>query len=210
MGILNLYQKQGIDELMKRTINHVKNQFEKGLYKYPDRDKKFKDGFIKLIDLYNPKSILEIGCGNGRNLKVIKELRSNIIVFGVELTDYGCIETSNIIGKNNIYNCSAETIPFPDSSIDLIFTFHAIEQMKYIIIDVVNEMYRVCKMGCLLFEPIYERQNLAGKLHNKKLDYARNIESIVNQSGFIIQKIFIPDFIYINKKNITYCIICKK
>lgn len=164
-----------------RTTELAKKVFERELKKYDDDNIQFCSKLIKNIKIFNPVIILEIGCGNGRNLRCIE---NEYKCYGIEITDYGYKKAVENCKHSKIQQASAEYLPFEDNSMDLIFTVHALEQMPLILDNVIKEMHRVCKIGVLLFEPIYEKQGFWGKLHNYNLNYARNIEKTLIKNNF--------------------------
>lgn len=140
---------------------------------------------VKKIGKFNPKSILEIGCGNGRNIRALVKAMPYIEYTGVDISKVG-IQEAKMKGGGKYILTSADDLPFDNNSFDVIFSVHALEQMKYIISDVVKEMYRVCVKGIVLFEPFFHFQNIFGKIHNIQFEYVQGVPTYVEKYGFVI------------------------
>jgi len=132
------------------------------------------------------KSILEIGCGSGRNLTVLKKMFPDKKMYGLDIAEQMVKEAKINNPSIKFFCCSASKIPFADNSIDVIFSVHAIEQMTAVLPFVIAELKRVCKDRIILMEPFPEVQNWIGVLHNKRLGYPMDVYSRVLSAGFQI------------------------
>lgn len=82
---------------------------------------------LKGLKLGNNPSILEIGCGTGANLALLKEFGT---VFAAEMDDFSrdyAREHSNIAVE---YGELPDTIPFADNTFDLICMFDVLEHVR--------------------------------------------------------------------------------
>ena len=119
---------------------------------------------LEILKDYDFDSLIEVGCGNGRNLDMINKNFHDKKLNGIDISDVGVA----VAREHNldVIECSADNIRYPDNSFDIVLTVHSLEQMKYIIDDVIKEMYRVCKNKVISFEPCFELQNIFGRIHN--------------------------------------------
>ncbi|MCA9461555.1 MAG: class I SAM-dependent methyltransferase [Nitrospirales bacterium] len=132
-----------------------------------------------VIGALQPRSILEVGCGNGLNLFVLASKFPDIPMHGVELTEKGVATAKSVqqsqpfpealvkfcpweVGnleawrKIEFRQGDARALPFPDSSFDLVFTRLALEQMETLRDEAVSEISRVSKKHVMFLEPFFE------------------------------------------------------
>lgn len=106
---------------------------------------KWGRSFLKIEDNY---TILDLGCGGGRNVEYF--LTKAGTVYGMDYSKTS-VEIASELNKNEIENgrCKiiegdVKTIPFGDSSIDIVTAFETIYFWKNIE-ECFNEIYRVLK-----------------------------------------------------------------
>ncbi len=153
---------------------------------------------INKIHEISPKNVLEVGSGNGINLKILSSNFNMINFKGIDYSIEG-IKRSNELKKSllkdNIFRplninanlnsknldfiyANARSLPFSDKNFDLIFTILALEQMNNIVKEVLFEIKRCAARHIVLIEPFKELNNLGIKyLHhraNKYLDLDSN------------------------------------
>lgn len=132
-----------------------------------------------LIETLQPKSVLEVGCGNGINLLLLANRFPDVRFTGVELTEAGpgvfdALRSAGALPANlvkyaplpprdptafqqmPILQGSAERLEFGDGSFDLVMSILALEQMERIRSAALLEMARVCSKWTLMIEPFRE------------------------------------------------------
>jgi ubiquinone/menaquinone biosynthesis C-methylase UbiE len=167
------------------SLMSVKKKYHNSFWSKPREDNVYKV-VVDYIKKLNPKSVLEVGCGNGQNIRsLIKFLDDDVEFYGIDVSDAG-IEYARNHSKGNFRVCDARKLPYEDNFFDVIFTVHALEQMKFIVKEVSNELYRVSKKYVVLFEPFFVMQNIFGKWHNIRSEYVQGIEFYVEDAGFDI------------------------
>jgi len=149
---------------------------------YPDRE---NNKLIDVLKNYKFNSLLEIGCGNGRNLDLIRKKTDIKDLKGIDISDVG-VKYARERGLDVVVG-SANNLPYSDKSFDIVLTYHSLEQMKYIIDDVVKEINRVSKKYVISFEPCFELQNIFGKFHNFMQDYVKGLPYIFEKYGFKVE-----------------------
>ena len=116
-----------------------------GGYRYDGRWKsvaKMMKDFYKLPE--NP-AILDIGCAKGFMLHDFKELMRDAVIAGIDVSSYA-IENALSSVKPFLKIASAEKLPYPDKSFDLVVSINSIhnlplERLK----TALKEIQRVCR-----------------------------------------------------------------
>ena len=137
---------------------------------------------MKLIEKIKPKSVLDVGCGNGERVLQLACRYPGIKFTGLELTPGG-VETAKNIQKLdqisealsnaspqplidltahksiNFVCSSAKSIPFEDNSFDLVYTSLSLEQMESIREHALKEIYRVTNQYSSFYEAFKDYNN---------------------------------------------------
>ena len=131
---------------------------------------------VRILEQLKPRSVLEVGCGNGINLLLLACRFPEISFTGVELTSAGhesarefqkrealpeaicdyaplSLADSTAFRRIEFLQGSATDLAFEDSAFDLVFTSLAIEQMERGRHDALSEIARVAGGHTLMIEP---------------------------------------------------------
>lgn len=84
--------------------------------------------FADFFGLTNGSSILDIGCAKGFMLTEFKKLLPNLVVCGVDISDYA-IEHSHPLVKSNLLRADCRELPFKDKSFDFVFSINTIHNV---------------------------------------------------------------------------------
>ncbi len=126
--------------------------------KYTEEDEaNYNEEFAKFIrDLalsLKAKNVLEVGCNTGNDLRAFPE---DFEVHGIDLNQNAIEKAKKKLSTFKFQKASVTDIPYPDSSIDFVFTHNF---LNYITDDemlkAVNELFRVSNkyiLNCELFE----------------------------------------------------------
>jgi SAM-dependent methyltransferase len=129
-----------------------------------------------LIEKLQPKSVLEVGCGNGINLLLLANRFPDVRFAGVDLTDSGPrlfaeLKAAGGLPENlvnyaplpprdptafnrvDFQQGTAEHLDFADGSFDFVMSILALEQMERIRHKALSEMARVAAKWTLMIEP---------------------------------------------------------
>lgn len=145
-----------------------------------------------ILSLYEPKSILEAGVGEGTTLStVLKNMQSEIRAYGFDLSWSRVAYAKLWLNSKGFANTSLCTgdlsnIPFLDNSVDVVYTSHSIEPNGGNEENILRELYRVARKFLILLEPGYE---LAGDEARKRMDshgYCKNLKEISNSLGYAV------------------------
>lgn len=99
------------------------------------------DKFVALIKSFNPKKVLDVGCGIGY---LVKRLNSEgIETMGIDFSEH----LEEFWNDDHFFEMDAKQIDFPDDSFDVVFSSDFFEHLDEEDIDkVANEMKRVGKV----------------------------------------------------------------
>lgn len=167
-----------------------------------------KSFFHDYFDVLNFDSMLEVGCGAGKNLMWLSSLYPLVSLYGLDFSQQCIMEAKENCPGAKLFCCSAKNIPLEDNSIDYVITVHALEQMSNVLPEVVSELYRVCRKGVILFEPFYEVQNFFGRIHFSRLFFPKNIPFVVEKNGFNI--VYLKDIQFGNPATRTGLLFAEK
>jgi len=144
--------------------------FEKEYYENPvfwDIKRYFEnqaelERFNKIISTIpsNVKSLLDVGCGNGVFLYLLKNKRSEISSVGLERSKMA-IEIASKNFDVEIIEGNISSLPFRDASFDCLTALEVIEHLPYEIYErVLGEFERVAKKYIIISVPYEERRGL--------------------------------------------------
>jgi ubiquinone/menaquinone biosynthesis C-methylase UbiE len=165
----------------------LKKRYHNNNYLKIDKDIEYKV-IVDYIKRFKPKTVLEVGCGNGNNIRTLDKYMKNVKFSGIDISDVGIHYAENHMHGGDFRVCDAKELPFEDNAFDVVFTVHALEQMKYTVRDACSEIYRVCKDTVVLFEPFFVMQNIFGKWHNIRSEYVQGIEFYIEDAGFKVKE----------------------
>ena len=99
-----------------------------GGYKYDGRWKPVVEQMRQHYDFPDNAAILDVGCGKGFMLHDFKEIMPNCLVAGIDVSEYA-IENSMPSVKQFLKVASAEKLPYPDKSFDLVISVNSIHNL---------------------------------------------------------------------------------
>ena len=179
---------------------------------------------MKLIEKIKPKSVLDVGCGNGERVLQLACRYPGIKFTGLELTPGG-VETAKNIQKLdqisealsnaspqplidltahksiNFVCSSAKSIPFEDNSFDLVYTSLSLEQMEIIREYALKEIFRVTNQYSSFYEAFKDYNNKLPQLaYIYSKDYFKaSLKDLTNLGYKIVEVVDrIPQKTYMN------------
>ena len=134
---------------------------------------------MRAIAWLRPRTVLEVGCGNGLNLLTLACRFPEIRFAGVELTEGGFAVGRAVQAEAELPDVlrrftpeplvdarahrtvafhlgSAGTLPFADGAYDLVYSSLALEQMEQLRPQALAEMARVAARHTLMLEPFWD------------------------------------------------------
>ena len=125
-------------------------------------------------------SVLDVGCGSGMAISVIKSINPQRECTGIEPTN-DLVDIWNL-RKLNVKNGSATDIPFDDNSFDTVYSSHVLEHIQDDLLAA-KEMLRVAKKRALIIVP-------AGNCDDKNMGTAHlryynrvNFKSLIEEAA---------------------------
>lgn len=125
--------------------------------------------------------ILEVGCGNGTNLKILKErFGANVKLYGIDISA-ARIETGkeywgDKLDGIELKEASATDLSiYTDGTFDIVYSVCALEQITYRLHEAVSEMVRLSNAKIVCVEPVYEFGNSIQRLYNVVNDQCRTL-----------------------------------
>jgi len=170
---------------------------------------------MRAVAWLRPRSVLEVGCGNGLNLLALACRFPRIRFAGVELTEGGLAVARSVQREAQLpeilqrfapepliemtahravefHRGSAAALPFADASIDLVYSSLALEQMEQVREQAIREMARVSALHTLMLEPFWEC-NDSGLYRDYLLARDHFRGRIADLSAFDLDPILITD-----------------
>lgn len=180
-------EQYGDKSILPEAIN-VSYDLQSGTYvenfhKNPQYFESYLSDFAnELNNLSEFNSILEAGVGEATTLiPLLSRIRQKPeIVFGID-SSWSRVKTainfaqSQGNGRVQLAVGNMFTLPFTDNSVDLVYTSHAIEPNGGMEKQALQELYRVARKYLVLFEPIYEFADEAGKKRMDDLGYIKGL-----------------------------------
>jgi SAM-dependent methyltransferase len=165
-------------------------------------------------NLQRPVEVLEVGCGNGTNLKVLAEkLGDKVSLHGIDISPdrirQGRTYWGNALAGVEMEEDSATTLQtVADEAVDLVYSLHCLEQIPYSVEACLDAMARVTRDTVIFVEPVWEYANPAQKIYTLFGDQLRTLlpslelsplqverswraeilSNPLNQTGFVITR----------------------
>lgn len=134
---------------------------------------------LKTLEAIAPRTVLEVGCGNGLNLLLLSSHFPEICFAGLELTEAGARAARGLLWDVELPDAAAEFfvgsirdrsaprkvhlvrgtgahLPYRDGAVEVIYTVLALEQMESIRDAVLEELRRVASRYVVMIEPFQE------------------------------------------------------
>jgi ubiquinone/menaquinone biosynthesis C-methylase UbiE len=167
---------------MEFEYNNVKSIYENIAANFSDKRYNSWDWIDNFISIFPKKStILDIGCGNGRNMK-----NTNYDFYGID----NCkkfIELAKEVSPN-VYLSDMTKLPFSDNFFDAIISiasFHHLSNNERRM-ECLKEMKRVLKPKGQILLSIWSINQSHNKKLNNKFEYGDNIVPFKDNRGNVI------------------------
>lgn len=198
IGLLNLFSK-----IQNRNFWILKNGYSPRKFWDNWSDKYFKQPYRKKtavshewlleeISNLNPKNILEVGCGFGRNLDFIyKNLKSPLKIFGLDLSEEFLKKALKYVDSNIPLVCADITaLPFLDDSVDFVFTYGTLMHVPHQSIKgAIKELKRICKKDLVIVEEVFLSSKDKNSLQLNDYTFIHNYKNLIAEAGFKIKEI---------------------
>ncbi len=181
-----------------QNLTHYNDQYSYEIeYKYKTNTRYQRD-LIKLLEKemnYIPKSVLDVGCGQGLNTVRFANDWPNAEITGVDLSDIGIEYAKNHYQANNIsfYCMDVSDMLFEGKKFDLVTAFELLEHIE----DwqkVANVMTEISNRYIMVSAPI-GRMRAYEKEHGHFRNYQKGeLESFFEKKGFKTVKTYYAGF----------------
>ena len=157
----------------------------------------------RVIEVLRPRTVLEVGCGDGINLFSLASRFPEIKFAGGELTESGVARAQSVqqadglprgltnycpwpvvdptaFRRIDFRQADARNLPFKDNAFDLVITRQALEQMDLIRDAALSEIARVAGKNTIMAEPFadFNRDPLRRNYVRAKQYFTLNIEEL--------------------------------
>ena len=129
-------------------------RFGYGGYKYmAGRWKPVAEELIKIYNLTNQSSVLDIGCGKAYLLYEMKLLLPDLKVVGFDISEHGLGEAKKEISEFLFIHKAQEQYPFEDNAFDLVISLGCFHNLRIFELEkALTETERVGKQGYVMLE----------------------------------------------------------
>lgn len=105
--------------------------YDKNYFETRSRPTMWKRRAEFIIEKFNPKTFLDIGCAYGELVKAFNDL--NVEAYGIDGSNYALDKVDSSI-KNNVFkvNLNSDPFPFTDKKFDFVGSFYSVEHIHNI------------------------------------------------------------------------------
>ena len=198
---VNQYLRQNFPELGEDAIIRLSYDSQAGSYaeEMSQKTELYKSYGNAIVERLLPfikknDSILDAGCGELTGSYQLIEAVRDIKYHGIDGSFPRLLAGKKFLSERGIHRgallelvaTSLTSIPLSSSSIDIVFTSHAIEPNSLNKNKIIQELARVSKRYVALFEPCYEDASPEMKAHMDKHNYARGIQACCEKEGLAL------------------------
>lgn len=125
--------------------------------------------FKEFYQLHSQSQVLDVGCAKGYMLYDFKSLIPGIGVQGIDISSYA-IENAHPEIKNSLQIADARSLPFPDSSFDLVISINTVHNFEGDeLVQSLNEIERVSRKHSFIVVDAYRNEEEKELLHQWNL-----------------------------------------
>jgi ubiquinone/menaquinone biosynthesis C-methylase UbiE len=143
-GIISFFRKAG-EKMESFTQSKITAYLQEIVAKRREQVGVYAEA-VEIIQPPKTGCLLEVGCGSGRQLKVVHERHPNLELFGLDLST-AAIEnaTRNLVGQEvDLRQGTIESTTYPDEFFDLVTCFSSMSYWKNMV-SCFNEIFRILK-----------------------------------------------------------------
>jgi len=185
----------------KKELSNINFSKDAADYDQSKRYETLRDSYPTIVAqaLSDPfGAVLDIGCGTGALLSMIRERQKSAQLFGVDLSKEMIRAATAKLGKDADLRVSdSETLPFKNNSFDLVtctFSFHHYPNPRAVMLEmrrVLTTHGRLIMADPLAFTPVRQLMNLLIPLRKDgtvRYYSKREMVALIKGAGFSISK----------------------
>ncbi len=169
-------------EDIKKLINKDHSNLNKHMSKNPLQKfliKNYYNYLLKIIKRENPKSILDVGCGEGFTLDTLRKNKIGKKIIGIDNSKESIRIGKILFPKVKIEHASIYDMPFPNNSFDLVICTEVLEHLKTPSLAI-EEVKRVSRGNILISVPNEPFFMLGNFLRGKNMEKLGNDPEHIN------------------------------
>lgn len=148
---------------------------------------------VDAIRRTNASSILEVGCGDGNNLALLRDALPEARLVGCDISEGRIAFARKYHGERRLDAtfevADATCMPFEDKSFDVVFSLYCLEHLPAEFPGAVREMLRVARSKVVLIEPIPEYFGPLQRLYAFATDYVRGLPFFLDREGIDVESV---------------------
>ena len=122
---------------------------------------KFVEEIIKIYELTNQSSVLDVGCGKAFLLYEMKLLLPGLTIAGFDISKHGLAESKEEVRGSLFIHKAQDPFPFEDNEFDLTISLGCFHNLKINELQTaLSEIERVGRRGYLMLESYRNEQEL--------------------------------------------------
>lgn len=212
-AILASYDQQAGSYIANLESDEIKTNyhvnFQKSAMVHKDFIYKFCSEIVERIKDLKFNTVLDAGTGESTSMNVLSDLLKNpdLKFYGFDVSASRIKTAKEYAKKKNfnpiLFTADMNNIPLKDNSFDLVYTIQAIEPNTNNELNIVRELFRVCRKYLVMIEPSYELGNQETKVHIEQHKYIKNLKQAVDTlDGKLLKYELLPIGSYENQQAI--------
>lgn len=126
-------------------------------------------------------TILEVGCGAGTNIALLKDYFPTVDYFGVDISEHAITKASKFLPDVTYRVADVLQLPFADKSMDVVISDACLMYIDDLnIAKALKEIDRIARHGIILIE--WHDESLGGVV--RESHWARNYQALLKSLGY--------------------------
>ena len=139
------------------------------------------------------RSVLEVGCGDGNNLALIKAAMPDVRVAGVDISQGRINFAKKYHAEHNndveLAVGDATKLSYVNDSFDVVYSLYCLEHLPVEFPQAVREMLRVASKKAIMIEPVAEYYGPLQRIFVFANDYIRGVPQFLEKEGVDVESV---------------------
>lgn len=198
---MNNYKQQSVQNFDRQAADYDNKH-------YGEHARKLYPILFEEIKLFQPSSILDLGCGTGEFIHQILQRYDDMKIYGLDLSkEMLIVAEEKLKGKAELIQGDSQYLPYEDETMDMIIcndSFHHYPEP----LEVINEIYRVLKKhGILVIGDCYQ-PFITRWMMNLFMQFSKEGDvKIYSKKEFVSMLMTRFPKVHWKKVNITACVV---